>query len=1071
MPEPPRTGEAVLELVRKSDVVDVAALTDYLSRSGPLPSPGAADTATDLVRAGLLTPFQAKLILQGKYKGFRIGPYRILDQIGTGGMGQVFLAEHTAMRRRVAVKVLPARLAVDPAGVERFYREARAVAALDHPNIVRAYDVGCDKGTHYLVLEYVEGKTVERRLKEAGGRLHWGEATGYAVQAAAGLKHAHDRGLVHRDVKPANLLIDREGVVKILDLGLARFFEDDRDRLTRNLDPNGVMGTADYVAPEQLLDSSATDYRADIYSLGATLYHLVTGQTPFQGSTTAKLVAHQLHTPAAAHTVGEVPEELSAVIGWMMAKKAEDRPTHMGEVVSALLPFVTPADGSAPGSSSVSLPPLALAAVSQTTANLTTSLTRANEPVEQPKSRTKLYALVGLAVAMVAGGAAIAVALSGAPGKEPVVGNTTDPPADPPTPPWTPPSQPTKQGGPPKVDGPAKLTLAYKLPAGDGKSGVEATVFTPDGKYLLTSGQDKLVRVWDATTGKPVRTLKGHEANVRALSLLPGGRRVLTASADKTVKLFDIETGEHVRTFFGSPSPISNVVALPNGRRFLTAAHDGSVWLWDVDRGEPVVKYAAAPLPVYGLAVTRDSRRAVAATWDDRRNSARPGDDLTKRPQTRVWLFDLATGKEIRSVPTAASVSHVTLSPNSRHAAFGTGDGVMVWDLDTGALRSFTGLPARVTCAAYTRDGRHIVSTGHDKSISLWDATTGRLIESVPVHPSAGYGVGFSPDGKRVATSGASGSAGVWQLPGAAVSRLPGAAAPVLAAVLAGHTAALEDVLFTPDGRAVTCATDKTVRVWDVETGEQLRQFAVPFPTARGLALLGANRLVVTFTADPTVRMYDLNIGKELWQFSGHTKGVISAAALPGGKRFLTSGHDGTVRLWDGDSGQEQARFDMKSPAHGLAVTPDGKQFLVGCADKTVRLWSLESRSEVRRITVAAIAWRVGVSADGTQAAFGSDAQIVLWTLANGDTYTVSGPTRFVDGTAFTRDRRFVLAGSMDRSLYVWDVTNGQISAKVTEHTNNVRGVAISPDGRYAVTTGTDGTAMSWRLPAAMLPK
>jgi WD40 repeat protein len=259
--------------------------------------------------------------------------------------------------------------------------------------------------------------------------------------------------------------------------------------------------------------------------------------------------------------------------------------------------------------------------------------------------------------------------------------------------------------------------------------------------------------------------------------------------------------------------------------------------------------------------------------------------------------------------------------------------------------------------------------------------------------------------------------------------------------------------------------------VWNVETGEQLRQFAVPFPSARGLTLLGANRLVVTFTADPVVRMYDLNSGKELWLFPGHKKGVISAATLPDGKRFLTCGHDGTVRLWDGDSGQEQGRFDMKSPAHGLAVTPDGKQFLVGCADKTVRLWSLESRSEVRRITVAAVVWRVGVSADGTQATFGSDAQIVLWALASGDTYTASGPTRFVDGTAFTRDGRFVLAGSMDRSLYAWDVTNGQIAAKVTEHAGNVRGVAISPDGRHAVTTSTDGTAMSWRLPAAMLPK
>src|SRR5581483_1924018 len=186
-----RTGDAVLELIRKGELADDDVLSWFLQRSGPLP-PTADDTATRLVQAGVLTPFQAKLILQGRDKGFRLGPYKVLSQLGRGGMAQVYLGEHVRMHRKVALKVLAPRYALDPAVVEQFYREGRAVAAVDHPNIVRAYDIGRDKNTHFLVLEYIEGQTLAERLARAGGWLPVAEACGYAMQAAAGLQHAHE---------------------------------------------------------------------------------------------------------------------------------------------------------------------------------------------------------------------------------------------------------------------------------------------------------------------------------------------------------------------------------------------------------------------------------------------------------------------------------------------------------------------------------------------------------------------------------------------------------------------------------------------------------------------------------------------------------------------------------------------------------------------------------------------------------------------------------------------------------------------------------------------------------------
>jgi len=331
--------DTFLDLVRRSRLID----NDRLDRAiehiekeiGEKPR-DSRQVADALIEQGLLTSWQCNNLLEGKHRGFFLGKYRLLGLLGSGGMSSVYLAEHLLMQRRVAIKVLPRERVKNSSYLARFHREAQAAASLDHRNIVRAYDVDNDGDVHYLVMEYVEGRDLQAIIKQ-DGPLDYASAAKYIRQGAQGLAHAHGAGLIHRDVKPANLLIDRKDVVKVLDLGLARFSDEDMASLTVAYDEN-VLGTADYLAPEQAIDSHGVDARADIYSLGCSLYFVLTGHPPFpEGTLPQRLMAHQRKQPPSIRTERpDAPEELLDICEQMMAKKPAQRYQSMDEVVTAL---------------------------------------------------------------------------------------------------------------------------------------------------------------------------------------------------------------------------------------------------------------------------------------------------------------------------------------------------------------------------------------------------------------------------------------------------------------------------------------------------------------------------------------------------------------------------------------------------------------------------------------------------------------------------------------------------------------------------------------------------------------
>ncbi len=334
---------AYLQRIRKSGLVDSETLRQNIRqfRKDHLKSGGTDATMTleavseYLLNAGILTEWQNKKFLEGHTKGFLLGRYKLLKHLGSGGMSKVYLAEHSTLRRQVAIKVLPTTFVGRKTYFERFLREARAIASLDHPNVVQAYSVDNEDDVHYIVMQYIQGTDLQRLVSDQGP-LSFRQAADYIRQAALGLQHIHDKQLIHRDVKPANLMVDSQEIIKVMDLGLVHLGTEVRS-LTLEHNEN-VLGTADYLAPEQAVNSHEVDRRVDIYALGCTLYFLLTAQPPFpSGTVTQRLMKHQHELPQPVSELRpEMPPGLLAIMMRMMAKHPSDRQSQAKLVAEQL---------------------------------------------------------------------------------------------------------------------------------------------------------------------------------------------------------------------------------------------------------------------------------------------------------------------------------------------------------------------------------------------------------------------------------------------------------------------------------------------------------------------------------------------------------------------------------------------------------------------------------------------------------------------------------------------------------------------------------------------------------------
>ncbi|MFO0843101.1 MAG: serine/threonine-protein kinase [Gemmataceae bacterium] len=559
-------GEFLLreQLGERPDVQ--AYLAQFPSLNGPLSRQFALHSALAddaAVRAGPDPPVPTR---HGHLLATRIGPaapvvpgYEVLEPIGKGGMGVVYRARQVSLHRVVALKVFDPPPGADPSLLDRMRREAQVTARLSHPNIVTVHDAGLAGSSFYLAMEYVEGTDLHR-LVEQQGPLPVATACEYARQAALGLQHAHEKGLVHRDIKPSNLIVagagDGAGVLKVLDLGLARLTPmataaTEHAPITQ---VGAFMGTPDFVAPEQAADPRAADARSDLYSLGCTLYYMLTGQAPFGGATTlAKLVQHHLQDAAPVEELRPgVPAGVVAIVRRLMAKRPEDRFQSAGELLQALAAAPAPQPGAAR--------PVRRAGLERRLAG------------HSDRVRGVTFAPNGRWLA--------SAGLDGTACLWPLAGD----------------------GEPVRIDVQA--------------SGVTCLAFTADGAALLCGAEDGSLSCWDVTRRSARWRAPGHTDSVNALAVSRAGDVALTGGHDGSLRLWDVGTGQLARSWMAHGGPVWGVGLTPDGRVAMSGGQDRGLRLWDATRGESLALLPEQPMLVTCLALSPDGRLALTGGID-----------------------------------------------------------------------------------------------------------------------------------------------------------------------------------------------------------------------------------------------------------------------------------------------------------------------------------------------------------------------------------------------------------------------------------------------------------------------
>ncbi len=827
-----------IEALRDSPLFDdsqYAQVTDLvIEQQGKCSEP--EPFLTLLCDRGLLTPFQAQQLAAQGVQSLILGQYVLLEKLGEGGMGTVFKARHQRMKRLVAVKLIRQDGWDNVRDVQRFTQEIEAAAQLTHPNVVHAYDANEVDGLHFFVMEYVEGIDLSKLVHEHGP-LSFGQACEFFRQAALGLQHAHERGLVHRDIKPSNLLVSfADATVKILDMGLARLQQPLGSAASPLTQTGMVMGTPDFISPEQARDSRAVDIRSDLYSLGCTLYFLLSGQVPHpEGTFTEKMLKHNMEDPKPlADWCPTLPEGVLAIVQKLMAKRPEDRFQTPAELAEALAPHAEPqrsAEKYRPASMPKIGPHVATVVPSQMPLIRPGLSAMARMPPDRRGEATsgQVQPTPSLRRTVASGPAPAAMQSRTAQDAVPA------PPPSPPAPPvWRRSRLPM-------------LALIAAAAVGLGLAFAWKSLRETDpGPVAVQTGPA------GEPTSKTVVTPPTVPATEPRKDVLPVKPPDKKEPEVPPAPQLGIVAEFRERKALAKPEPLKASVSRDG--RWVLAAWGDQLRFWDLDhlRKNDEANHALdlEEQPISAVAVAGDGSRAVFAFTRDDPNPPK-GKVLPPAPVVAVWTPSSPRKPALLRGHTK-EITCLAISPRGTYALSGSLDmTVRYWDLEQNKeIRSLLH-GDRVTSVAYAPDGTLALSGGRDNRVILWNLETGEKLHTFREHKDPITCLAFSPDGRTALSGSQDKQIVLYDLEKRQVVR-----------TFRGHTEDVRCLAFSRDGRQfLSGGADEVLRLWNVAEHEPVQRYEEHRGAVTGAAFSPDGKYAVSISADNTVQRRSL-LGK-----------------------------------------------------------------------------------------------------------------------------------------------------------------------------------------------------------------